>query len=74
MSDQLDEAQTLDEREREAIIARSRRPPGGIAHRPGVLRHCEDCGRAIPPERIAALPEALRCIDCQEAFEARACR
>lgn len=25
---------------------------------------CADCGRAIDPERIAALPTTTRCVDC----------
>jgi DnaK suppressor protein len=32
---------------------------------------CQDCGRAIPPGRLRAIPEAVRCIDCQRHFEGR---
>jgi RNA polymerase-binding protein DksA len=28
---------------------------------------CQGCGRAIPPERLEARPEATLCIDCQRA-------
>lgn len=31
---------------------------------------CSDCGRPIPPERLEALPEATRCVDCQRRLEA----
>jgi RNA polymerase-binding transcription factor DksA len=30
----------------------------------GGLRACEECGLAIPPERLAALPETRRCAAC----------
>jgi len=30
---------------------------------------CEDCGGEIPARRRAALPNARRCIDCQETSE-----
>ena len=32
---------------------------------------CEDCGRAIPQERLDALPQAVRCIECQRREEHR---
>jgi DnaK suppressor protein len=33
---------------------------------------CVDCGHAIPPARLHALPFALRCLPCQERFEREA--
>lgn len=30
---------------------------------------CEDCERAISPERLSAWPEATRCVDCQRRHE-----
>ena len=27
-------------------------------------RSCEICGRVIPPERLEALPETRRCVEC----------
>jgi len=30
---------------------------------------CEDCERAISPERLSARPEATRCVDCQRRHE-----
>lgn len=30
---------------------------------------CEDCGRPIPPERLAVRPEATRCVECQRRRE-----
>lgn len=36
----------------------------------GTYGICEDCGRPIPPERLRALPEATRCVECQRRSEA----
>ena len=32
---------------------------------------CLDCGTAIPPERLEAVPEAVRCVACQRRLEGR---
>jgi DnaK suppressor protein len=32
---------------------------------------CRDCGKAIPAQRLRAMPDAVRCIDCQRHFEGR---
>ncbi|HEY6957525.1 MAG TPA: TraR/DksA C4-type zinc finger protein [Candidatus Limnocylindria bacterium] len=33
--------------------------------RDGTYGTCVDCGKPIAPERLEAVPEAARCIDCQ---------
>jgi DnaK suppressor protein len=35
----------------------------------GTYGTCSNCGREIPAERLAAAPEAVRCLDCQRHFE-----
>jgi RNA polymerase-binding transcription factor len=51
------------ERDREqAEHARDRQAQGAY----GI---CEDCGRKIGDERLAALPDATRCVACQAAWE-----
>ena len=35
----------------------------------GTYGSCVDCGRDIPTERLKAMPEAVRCIDCHRRFE-----
>ena len=40
----------------------------------GSYGRCEMCGNQIEPERLAALPEALRCLRCQEDLERRGSR
>jgi RNA polymerase-binding protein DksA len=37
----------------------------------GTYGSCADCGRSIPPARLAAHPFAERCIDCATKLEAR---
>jgi DnaK suppressor protein len=32
---------------------------------------CQGCARPIPPERLEAVPEAVRCLECQRHFEGR---
>jgi DnaK suppressor protein len=52
----------LDEEERR--IAEARR-----ALAEGSYGRCKECGRPIPPERLEAVPEAVRCLSCQRHFE-----
>ena len=35
----------------------------------GLYGQCQDCGVAIPEARLDAYPSALRCVNCQGAFE-----
>jgi RNA polymerase-binding transcription factor DksA len=37
----------------------------------GTYGTCVDCGREIPAERLEAIPEAIRCIDDQNRYEAQ---
>jgi DnaK suppressor protein len=39
------------------------------ALRDGSYGTCRGCGRTIPQDRLAAVPEAVLCIDCQRHFE-----
>jgi RNA polymerase-binding transcription factor DksA len=52
----------LDEEERR--IAEARR-----ALAEGRYGTCVNCGSEIPAARLAAVPEAVRCLDCQRHFE-----
>ena len=36
----------------------------------GTYGICEECGKDISEERLKALPYAIRCIECEEKFEA----
>jgi RNA polymerase-binding transcription factor DksA len=35
----------------------------------GTYGTCADCGREIPPARLEAMPEAVRCVECQRRLE-----
>ena len=35
----------------------------------GTYGKCADCGQEIPAARLAAVPEAIRCLDCQRHVE-----
>ncbi len=52
----------LDEDAIQAEHARARIAEGGY----GV---CEDCSGKIAPERLEALPDATRCVNCQSAWD-----
>lgn len=53
----------LDEEERRIEEARR-------ALEDGTYGTCVSCGNEIPTARLEAMPEAVRCIDCQRGFEA----
>lgn len=38
----------------------------------GAYGVCEGCGKKIAPKRLEALPHAIRCISCEEKFQAGA--
>lgn len=52
----------LEQDRAQAEHAAERRARGGY----GI---CEDCSKQIGAERLAALPEATRCISCQAEWE-----
>lgn len=66
MSDQLDDAQALEERERSAALAKLLAKPV----RPS-QRNCSDCGAEIPLARRQAVPGVKLCIGCAEAREGK---
>lgn len=65
MADWIDEAQQLDTDRREDALA-ARRAVAPCSLSTGI---CRDCGDPIEPERLAALPTARRCFDCQALAE-----
>lgn len=68
MSDDADAAQLVEERERSASLAALRRGPAEPRRRKAEP-YCETCGDEIEGERLAVLPHARRCLQCQEARE-----
>lgn len=66
MPEIIDQANELEELQREAAIARHR-----INHAAESATHCCDCGDEIPERRRDAVAGCQRCADCQEEEELR---
>lgn len=62
--EELDETADIFFEEEERRIAEARR-----ALAEGRYGICVDCHRPIPPERLRAVPEAVRCLQDQRLFE-----
>jgi RNA polymerase-binding transcription factor DksA len=62
--EELDETAEIYFEEEERRIAEARR-----ALADGSYGICANCHRPIPPERLRAVPEAVRCLNCQRLFE-----
>jgi len=74
-ADQMDEIQYASERElalrnvdRDSTLLRQVKAGLGRIH-DGSFGTCTDCESAISPKRLAAVPWAQRCIQCQEAAD-----
>jgi RNA polymerase-binding transcription factor len=63
--EEVDETTEIFFEAEEARIADARRSLAA-----GTYGVCIECGREIPPQRLQAVPEAVRCIDCQRHLEA----
>jgi DnaK suppressor protein len=66
VEEELEETEEIFLAEGERRIAEARR-----ALAEGRYGMCRECGRKIPPARLDAAPEAVRCVDCQRLFEGR---
>jgi phage/conjugal plasmid C-4 type zinc finger TraR family protein len=68
-------AQEITALDNAAALARvvNRLPGRGPVYVDGVAC-CRDCGEPIPAARLAALPDAERCAECQQDFEEQAGR
>jgi DnaK suppressor protein len=64
--EELDQTTAIFLEEEERRIEEARR-----ALADGSYGRCNGCGRDIPAERLLAVPEAVRCLDCQRHFEGR---
>lgn len=64
--EELEETADIFFEEEERRIEEARR-----ALREGTYGLCVGCGREIPAERLRAVPEAVRCLNCQRLFEGR---
>ena len=71
MTDVLDAAKDLEMHQRQQALAaqqqRAQEPPQDIDDDGTV--YCIDCMNIVSPERLAAKPDAARCIHCQHSHE-----
>ncbi|WP_410689813.1 TraR/DksA C4-type zinc finger protein [Citrobacter freundii] len=66
MTDELDKASGLEMADRErALNAQLNR----VKESPDTPGHYNDCGDEIDPKRLAVMPDAVTCIDCQTLRE-----
>lgn len=73
MTDIFDRASDLEQKERDASIAR-RKDLAAAHDAPFEIegaRVCLDCFEPIPEQRLRALATAARCVDCQQSHERR---
>lgn len=66
MTDFADDAQLIEEAERDSAVAQLRRR---VARPVEIRLDCAACADPIEPDRLKANPGARRCLHCQEAFE-----
>lgn len=76
--DIIDHAQELDrEFQEKALFAHKKRQEVELLEPPERARvidgiaYCVDCGFDIPPARLKARPDAVRCVECQGKKERR---
>ncbi len=66
LEEEIEQTEEIFIEEGERRIAEARR-----ALTDGTYGTCRDCGQEIPPARLEAVPEAVRCVGCQRRFEGR---
>ena len=64
LEEEIEETEEIFIQEGERRIAEARR-----ALADGSYGVCKGCGCKIPAARLEAMPEAVRCVDCQRRFE-----
>lgn len=67
--DNADRAKMIEMRERQTVIDEHRRRDHAAAFMIEGMPHCCDCLGEIEAQRLAANPEAARCIECQTYYE-----
>ena len=66
LEEEIEETEEIFLEEGERRIAEARR-----ALADGTYGTCNGCSCEIPRERLEAVPEAVRCVECQRRFEGR---
>ena len=74
-ADLLDRVQVQEQREvsmvsRSLLTERAHRLAEALERlREGTYGICEECGEAVPPARLKAMPEVTTCVTCQDRLE-----
>ena len=74
-ADEVDEIQASERREigfatRELLVERVNRLVAALDRlNDGEYGHCAECGEAIAPARLRAMPEVSTCVRCQDRIE-----
>ncbi|EFU2698890.1 TraR/DksA C4-type zinc finger protein [Escherichia sp. MOD1-EC6162] len=68
MTDEIDRISEVVLNERQSVVKAWQTRTKEAPHSQGF---CNDCGNAIPAQRLAALPDVVTCIDCQQMRERR---
>ena len=73
MADNVDDSQAAEAKSRQAAIDAVRHRPRGLGPdmSDGTPR-CRECGEPMPAARLARVPDAERCVSCQEEADAEA--
>lgn len=69
MSDNADKTQAREEKMMQAFLRNRPAPNPNQPPQSPTPRECLDCGNWIPPARLVVMPEATRCLSCQEKME-----
>ncbi len=70
MSDNVDDSQAAEAKSRQTALDTVRcRPRGQGPDMSDGTARCRDCGEEIPASRLARVPDAERCVVCQEEAE-----
>lgn len=67
--DPADRASEIQERIEAATKVAAAHAGAGVNRLPHASPICVDCGHGIPAERLAVMPQASRCVDCQGELE-----
>ncbi|CAD6551109.1 TraR/DksA C4-type zinc finger protein [Escherichia coli] len=68
MTDEIDRISEVVLNERQSVVKAWQTRTKEAPHSRGF---CNDCGNIIPAQRLAALPDVVTCIDCQQMRERR---
>ena len=69
MPDMFDRAAEIEQQQRDQALKRALTRPTETPRQDETGRYCTSCGIQIPAARLAAVPNAVRCISCQQERE-----